>query len=337
MSDSIHHAGHHHAGHQPGGHSHGDPGQAHAGHAHGLGSRAGSDVGRRLRIVLVLVVLYMGTELVGGLLTGSLALLADAGHMFSDAGSLALALFATWFASRPAPRHRTYGYHRAEILAALAHGGTLIAVAIFVFLEAWHRFRAPPEVEGGALMAIAAGGLVVNLVGLWVLHGGRDENLNVRGAWLHVLTDALGSLQAIVAGALIVGFGWVLADPVASVAIGLLVAYSAWRLTREAVAVLMEGVPGHLDIDELRDAMLRVEGVAGVHDLHVWTITSGFVALSAHVVPVTPSGGDGGDVTRADPGLLGRITHALAHGFGIEHTTIQIEPPDFAECEEGCA
>lgn len=302
------------------------PAHGHGRHPHAHGP--GPDIQRRLWIVLALVVLYMGAELAGGILSGSLALLADAGHMFSDAGSLGLALFAMWFAARPAPPARTYGYHRAEILAALAHGGTLVAVAIFVFVEAWERFRDPPAVEGGLLMAIALGGLVINLAGLWILHGGRDQNLNVKGAWLHVLTDALGSLQAIVAGALILAFGWNLADPIASVLIGVLVAYSAWRLTREAVAVLMEGVPGHLDIDEVRGAMLRVEGVAGVHDLHVWTITSGFVALSAHVVPAESAPGGAG--------VLGRLTHELEHRFGIGHTTIQIEPAGFEACEEGC-
>lgn len=313
-----------HAGHGHGGHGHGH-GHSHAGHPHG----SGPTVRKRLWLVLILVVVYMGAEVVGGIISGSLALLADAGHMLSDAGSLGLALFATWFASRPAPPERTYGYHRAEILAALAHGGTLIAVSIFVFVEAWGRFRSPPEVEGGLLMAIAIGGLIVNVIGLWILHGGRDENLNIKGAWLHVLTDALGSLQAIVAGGLILLFGWHLADPIASVVIGVLVLYSAWSLTRAAVAVLMEGVPGHIDVDDVREAIVGVEGVGGVHDLHIWTITSGFVALSAHVVEAA---GDGVDRNR----LLGRVRRSLAEEFGIEHTTIQVEPPDFNGCDEPC-
>ncbi|MDX1393497.1 MAG: cation diffusion facilitator family transporter [Gemmatimonadota bacterium] len=300
-------------------------------HDHARARPDGPGIRRRLWIVLLLVVGYMAAEVVGGILSGSLALLADAGHMLSDAGSIALALFATWFASRPAPPERTFGYHRSEILAALVHGGTLIAVALFVFIEAWRRFRAPPEVEGGLLMVVAIGGLVINVIGLWVLHGGRDHNLNVKGAWLHVLTDTLGSLQAIIAGGLILLFGWHVADPIASLAIGALVLYSAWRLTREAVAVLMEGVPGHLDIDEVRSAMLRIDGVAGVHDLHVWAITSGFVALSAHVVPTA-------DAPSAAPraGLLRRITRELDDRFGIDHTTIQIEPPDFEGCGEPC-
>ncbi|MDX1578654.1 MAG: cation diffusion facilitator family transporter [Gemmatimonadota bacterium] len=301
----------------------------HHGHAdvHGSqapGAKRSTGIRRRLWIVLGLVLVYMVAEIAGGLLTGSLALLADAGHMFSDAGSLGLALFATWFASRPAPAHRTYGYHRAEILAALAHGGTLIAVAILVFLEAWQRFQSPPPVEGGLLIAVAAGGLVVNLLGLRILHAGRDHSLNDRGAWLHVLSDALGSLQALVAGALILAFGWHLADPIASAAIGVLIAWSAWRLTREAVAVLMEGVPGHLDIDEVREAMLATEGVADVHDLHVWTITSGFVALSAHLVPRVSD----------HAGVLERVTRELERRFGIDHTTIQVEPADFDGCAE---
>lgn len=323
-------SGHRHTPHANEAHGHSHDSHGHS-HTRALGS--GPDVRRRLWVVLLLVVVYMGAEVVGGVLSGSLALLADAGHMFSDAGSLALALFATWFAARPAPPDRTYGYHRAEILAALAHGGTLIAVAIFVFVEAWQRFRAPPEVEGTLLMVIAVGGLVINVIGLWVLHGGRDHSLNVRGAWLHVLSDALGSLQAIIAGGLILMFGWHLADPIASVVIGVLVLISAWRLTREAVAVLMEGVPEHIDIDELRAAMLAVDGVADVHDLHVWTITSGFVALSAHVVPLGDNPVAG---TEAGEDLLCRLTRELADRFSIGHTTIQIEPPGFEACAEGC-
>jgi cobalt-zinc-cadmium efflux system protein len=308
-------------------HDHAGHGPTHALHGHAQGS--GPTVRKRLWLVLILVVAYMGAEVVGGIISGSLALLADAGHMLSDAGSLGLALFATWFASRPAPPERTYGYHRAEILTALAHGGTLIAVAIFVFVEAWQRFRSPPEVEGGLLMVIAIGGLIVNVMGLWILHGGRDENLNVKGAWLHVLTDALGSLQAIVAGGLILLFGWHLADPIASVVIGVLVLYSAWSLTRASVAVLMEGVPSHLDVDDVREAIVGVEGVGGVHDLHIWTITSGFVALSAHVVEAA---GERVDRNR----LLGRVRRSLAEEFGIEHTTIQVEPPDFDGCDGPC-
>lgn len=274
---------------------------------------------RRLVVVLLLVLVYMAAEVVGGLLTGSLALLADAGHMLSDAGSLGLALFALWFARQPAPSERTYGYYRAEILAALAHGGTLVAVSLWIFYEAWQRFQDPPAVEGGLMMAVAGGGLLVNLAGLWILRGGRRGSLNVRGAWLHVLADTLGSLQAVAAGGLILLFGWSLADPVASVLIGLLVLSSAWKLTREAVAVLMEGAPGHIDVDEVRDAIRETSGVEAVHDLHVWTITSGFVALSCHVAA---SG-------RSREALLQELENTLDERFGIGHTTIQVEAPGY--------
>ena len=215
-------------------------------------------------MTLALVLVYMGVEVVGGLLADSLALLADAGHMLSDAGALALTLFAMRFARRPATAQRTYGSYRAEILAALVNGATLVAVAIYIFVEAVERFRTPPEVEGGLMLAVACGGLIVNAAGLLILRGGDDASLNMRGAWLHVLTDALGSLQAIVAGALILTFGWYWVDPLASVLIGLLVIYSSWSLIQQSVAVLMEGAPGHINVDEVRSALLEIPHVAGV-------------------------------------------------------------------------
>ena len=291
--------------------------------AHGhapTGARTGHR--RRLALTLCLTVLYMGAEVVGGVLSGSLALLADAGHMFADASALALSLFALWLAEQPAPAHHTYGYYRIEILAALANGAALVAVAAGLFLEAFERLGAPPEVQGGLMMAIAAGGLVVNGLGLAILHSGRDESLNVRGAWLHVLSDALGSIGALIAGALILAFDWRWADPVASIVIGLLVVRSAWALLRETVAVLMEGAPGHIDVDEVRAALRGCDGVESVHDLHVWTITSGLVALSCHVCAHD-------DVPPRE--LLTRLQDLLRESFGIDHVTIQIEPPDFEE------
>jgi cobalt-zinc-cadmium efflux system protein len=270
---------------------------------------------RRLAITLALVLVYMGVEVVGGLLADSLALIADAGHMFSDAGALGLTLFAMRFARRPATAQRTYGSYRAEILAALVNGATLVAVALYIFVEAFERIRTPPEVQGGLLLAVAFGGLLVNAAGLWILHTGNDANLNVRGAWLHVLTDALGSLQAIVAGALIWAYGWNWVDPLASLLIGLLVIYSSWSLIRQSVAVLMEGAPGHINVDEVRSALLDLPQVSNVHDLHVWTITSGFVALSAHVTCLGAN----------HDALLRDARAMLAQRFGIRHTTIQID------------
>jgi cobalt-zinc-cadmium efflux system protein len=282
-------------------------------HSHG---HHGETSSRPTAITLGLVVLYMGIEVAGGLLSGSLALLADAGHMLSDAGALALTLFAMRMARWPATPERTFGYYRAEILAALANGAALVAIALFIFVEAYGRLGNPPEVQGPLMLAVASGGLVVNLVGLWLLHGGHDTNLNVRGAWLHVLTDALGSVQAMAAGALIWAFGWHWVDPVASVLIGLLVIYSSWSLIRQSVAVLMEGTPGHIDIDDVRSALLELPGVSAVHDLHVWTITSGFVALSTHLTCVEPS---------AHQAVLGAAQELLRHRFGIRHSTIQLD------------
>ncbi len=267
-------------------------------------------------MTLALVLLYTAAEIVGGILSGSLALLADAGHMVSDAASLALALFAMWIAQRPRTPGHTYGFHRAEILAALANGVTLVVISVFIVREAWQRLQSPPEVAGPLMMGVAIGGLVVNLAGLGLLHGGRGHSLNLRGAWLHVLTDALGSVQAIAAGALIWAFGWHWADPVASVLIAALVVWSAWSLLRESVDVLLEATPPHLDVEEIRSALHNLPGVADVHHLHVWTITSGFVAMSAHVVPEAS----------APPNLLWQLQRLLASRFGIEHATLQIEP-----------
>jgi cobalt-zinc-cadmium efflux system protein len=286
-------------------------------------SHAGDANSRRLKLVLGLVLVYMLAEVVGGLLTNSLALLADAGHMLSDAGALALSLFAFWIARKPPTAGHTYGFYRTEILAALANGATLVAISIYIFIEAFRRLGAPPEVQGGWMMAIAAGGLLINLSGLAILHGGRDSGLNMRGAWLHVLSDALGSAGALTAGLAIWWFGWNWADPVASLLIGVLVLYSSWGLLRETVSVLMESAPGHIDVDEVRGTISAVPGVTSAHDLHVWTISSGMVALSAHVS--TPE-----QARHAQ--ILTELKRALHDRFGIDHVTIQVEPEDFDNC-----
>lgn len=291
-----------------------------AGHSHSHHGAAGNRA--KLAWTLGLAAAYMLAEAVGGWLTGSLALLADAGHMLSDVAALGLSLFCMTMARRPPTSRRTYGYHRLEILAALVNGAALVAISVFVLAEAFQRFRRPAAVDAPVMIAIAAGGLLVNLIGLWVLREGRSDSLNVRGAWLHVLTDALGSVQAIAAGALIWAFGWQWADPAASVLISLLVVYSAWSLLKEATAVLMESAPAHMDVDEMRDAMMGVPGVLEVHDLHVWTITSGLDSLSAHVVV---------EEGRYDCDLLAEIRSALHDRFGIHHMTVQIETETFEE------
>jgi cobalt-zinc-cadmium efflux system protein len=270
----------------------------------------------RLAWTVGLVLAYAAAEVVGGFMSGSLALLADAGHMLSDAAAIGLTLFAMRFARRTPTPTRTFGYFRAEILAALVNGSTLVGIALVILVEAVGRLRHPVAVEGPLMLAIACGGLLINLAGLYLLRGGQHGNLNVRGAWLHVLTDALGSAQAIGAAAIIWAFGWSWVDPVASILIALLVAYSSWSLLRQSVGVLMEGTPAHIDPDAVLEALHDVAGVDGVHDFHLWSITSGFVALSAHlVVPVTA---DARDVIR-------RSQACLDERFAIRHSTLQVD------------
>jgi cobalt-zinc-cadmium efflux system protein len=265
----------------------------------------------------------MVAETGGAWLTNSLALLADAGHMLSDAAALALSLFAIWAARRPARVGSTFGYHRAEILAALVNGTVLLVIALFIFLEALERIRQPPPVHGALMLAVACGGLAMNLIGLRLLGDSRHLNLNMRGAWLHVFSDALGSVGAILSALLVWLLGWFWADPLASMIIAIFIVYAAWSLLRETVAVLMESAPGHIDVDVVRDSLAAMTAVAEVHDLHVWSITSGMESLSAHVV-ARPG---------ADPGaLLGDLRTMLSQRFGIDHVTIQIEPPTSEEC-----
>ena len=292
-------------------------------HHHGHAHRSQANQ-RRLGATLLLAACYMVAEAVGGWLTNSLALLADAGHMLSDVAALGLSYFAVWISGRPSPAHRTYGYYRAEILAALANGATLVALSLFIVFEAFQRILSPPEVQGDVMMWIAVGGLLVNLAGLWILHAGREESLNVRGAFLHVLSDALGSVAVIAAGLLIWAFQWQLADPIASAVLALLIIYSSWRLLAESVSVLMENAPAGVNVDEVHSAMAQTHGILEVHDLHVWTITSGLVALSAHVVV---------EDRRSYSSALKDLREMLHKRFGIDHITIQVEPEDFGECE----
>ena len=274
---------------------------------------------RRLRAVLFLTFAYGLAEIGGGLWTGSLALLADAGHMFTDVASLALALGALWMAQRPATARHTYAYGRVEILAALLNGLFMWAVVAWIGYEAVDRLRAASAVRTLPMLGVATGGLVVNAVAYAILHRGtreRERSLNLRGAGLHVLGDLLGSIGAMTAAIVIEMTGWTAADPLASLFIGLLILVSAWRIVRDAVHILLEGAPFGLNVEELIVSMRDVEGVTGVHDLHVWTITSGYPALSVHVVCDH-------DVPRDV--LLLRLNRFLRERFGISHTTIQIE------------
>ncbi len=288
---------------------------------------------RRLLIVLTLTALYMVAEAFGGWWTGSLALLADAGHMLTDVAALVLALMAMWFGARPATPSKTFGYYRLEILAAFINGVALVVVSLFIFYEAYERLPAPPRVQSGMMIAIASGGLLVNIFCAWLLHGDHEEDLNIRGAWLHIIGDALGSVGAIFAGVLMAAYGWYQADPLFSVLIGLLIIWSSWKLIREATNVLLEGTPAHINLAAVEDAILETRGVEDVHDLHVWTITSGREALSAHVIHAPAI---------SQPELLKELRAKLYDRFGVDHLTIQMETEDFEDeafhfCHSGTA
>ena len=279
-------------------------------------SSRGATPTRTFALVLTLTVVFTVVELVGGLLAGSLALLADAGHMLSDAFSLALALFASWLAARPATPQKTFGYKRAEILAALANGVTLVAIAIWIFVEAYHRFRDPPDVLGGWVLAIASAGVAVNLAGGFLLGRSRGGNLNAEAAFRHVLADLGASLGVVAAGLVILTTGWAYADPLVSVVIGVLILASSWAVLRESLRILLEATPAGIDASEVAARIRRQPGVVDVHDLHIWTITSGFPALSAHVLVRE----------HADCHTHRRdIEELLAKEFGIEHTTLQVD------------
>src|SRR5918999_1583965 len=276
----------------------------------------------RLRWVLALTGTFMAVEAVGGWLSGSLALLADAGHMLADVGALALSLLTAWIAQRPANDTKTYGYLRWEILAALVNGAALFGIAAWVVVEAVQRIQDPQPVRTDLFLAIASAGLVVNLASLAVLHSAREGSLNIRGAYLHVLGDALGSVGAVAAAGIIALTGWTLADPIVSIALALLILFGAWQLLRESTDILLEAVPGHLSMPEVHQRMLGVPGVTAVHDLHVWTVTSGMVAMSGHaIVPELAS----------HPEVLEGIRIEMAR-LGIAHVTIQLEVQH--ECEE---
>lgn len=277
--------------------------------------------------VLILTGVYFFAELIGGILTGSLALLADAGHMFADVGAIALALFASWFAQYPATTQKTFGYYRIEILAALTNGLVLAGISFWIIWEATQRWNNPPEVRGGWMFIIATGGLIINLISASLLHKGHENDLNLKGAYLHILGDLLGSVGAIVAAALIFWNGLYLADPLFSIMISLLVLFSAGKLVVEAVNVLLEGSPAHINVASVKEALLELEGVVSVHDLHVWSITSGKDALAAHVVVAH-------DAFKAE--TLSCIQHCLKEKFGLSHVTLQLEPPDFQEDQVHC-
>jgi cobalt-zinc-cadmium efflux system protein len=276
----------------------------------------------RLTLVLALTLTFMIVEAVGGWLSRSLALLADAGHMLTDAGALGLTLLSAWIAVRPANHNKTYGYQRWEILAALINGAALFGIAGWVVVEAIQRIQHPEPIRAGLFLGVAAAGLVVNLISLRILHGIKEGNLNTRGAYLHVLGDALGSVGALGAAAVIATTGWTLADPIISIALSLLILVGAWRLLRESTDILLESVPRQVSMADVQGRMLGVAGVTGVHDLHVWAVSSGLIAMSGHAI-----------VPHLDnhPEVLERIRSEMCL-LGIGHVTIQLEVQH--ECEE---
>jgi cobalt-zinc-cadmium efflux system protein len=271
---------------------------------------------RALRLALAVTVAFMAAEAVGGFLANSLALMADAGHMLGDAASLGLALFVAWIAQRPATPTRTYGFLRLEIVAALLNGAALFVIAGLIVWQAVGRIGQPPAVRPGLMLGVAALGLAANVVALRLLHGGHDHSLNVRGAYLHVLGDLLGSLGALAAAAIIALTGWTTADSLVSIGIALLVLVAAWRLLRESVDVLLEATPRHISLAAVERELAAIPGVSEIHDLHVWTVTSGVVAMTGHAVV-------------ADPGTNSQVLTAVERcmsGLGIHHVTMQLEP-----------
>lgn len=282
-------------------------------HAHDL--RGASR--RNLASALVLIVGCMIAEIIGGIISGSLALLADAGHMLTDAASIGLALIALHFSARPASARRTFGYRRLEILAALVNAVTLWLIAAWVVYEAYHRFTVMPDVRGEIMLSVGSVGLVVNLVAAWILHRSAGHSVNVEGAYQHVVADLLGSVGVVVSGILVWGFNWKLADPILSVIIGILILVSSWRLLGKVIHVLLQGVPQHVDIGRLCKKMGEVVGVGSIHDIHVWSLASDYDVLTAHVL-VDPEVED-------ESFIRNRLREIASRDFGIRHVTLQLE------------
>ena len=290
------------------------------GHAHDHRSASR----RSLSFALALIMVYMVVEVVGGLVSGSLALLADAGHMLTDGAAIGLALLAIWVSGRPASIEQTFGFHRTEILAAMLNALSLWLISALIFFEASRRLNDDLQVDGGLMLGVGAVGLLVNLAAAWALHRSSGESLNVEGAFLHVVADLLGSVAVVAGGILVLAFEWNIADPIFGIVIGVLILASSLRLLWKVVHVLMEGTPSHLDLHHLCQRLEELEGVTGVHDIHAWTITTGYDALSAHVT-ADPT-------VMQDPNpVLQALRDIASSEFGIGHVTIQLE-----DSKDGC-
>ncbi len=300
-----------HASH---GHDHG--GHGHAGHGHHHAGSGG------LKGALILTSIVLVAEVVGGIVSNSLTLLADAGHMATDVGALALSLFVAWLSRQPASPQKTYGYLRWEILAAFFNGAALLLISAAIVWEAIVRLQHPEPVQTGLMLIVASVGLVVNIFSARLLHAGAEHSLNVRGAYLHVLSDLLGSVAAVIAALFIRYKGWTIADPIASIVMTLLIVRGSWSLIKESVDILLEATPKHIDVAAVRQSLQSIEHIESVHDLHVWTLTSGVVAMSAHALVPDPL---------QHQQALEAMTRALA-AHGIHHVTIQIEGKPLEEC-----
>lgn len=297
-------------------------------HSHGISATGTAKHRKRLIAVLAITLAVVLIQIIGALISGSLALLADAGHMLSDAAGVFIALLAAWIASRPASDLRTYGYQRAEVLAALANALVLIVISVVIFTEAIRRFGSAPEVQTDVMLYAAVLGAVANLVSLLILRGAQKESLNVRGAYLEVLGDLLGSFAVIAAAVVIMVTGYQAADTIASIVIALMILPRAWHLLRDVVDVLLEATPKGVEVQLIREHILSVEGVVSVHDIHIWTITSGVPVFSAHVVVEDAALG-----ARGADQVLDKLVSCLGSHFDTEHCTFQLEPVSHAEHE----
>lgn len=285
-----------------------------AGHTH---SRVGGTNEKRLWIVLLLTGVFLVVEVIGGLLTNSLALLSDAAHMFTDVMALVIAIVAIRLGKRPSDRKRTFGYYRFEILAAALNAAVLFLVAFYILYEAYQRFISPPEVQALTMLGIAVAGLVVNFIGMRLLRDGSESSLNMKGAYLEVWSDMLGSAGVVLAALLIQLTGWAKVDAIVAAAIGVWVLPRSWGLIKDSLNILLQGVPEGVDLDAVESALREFRGVKEVHALHVWAITTGQHVMSAHLV-VSPE-------SFSDSAFLAQITEVLEHRFGLTHTTIQLE------------
>ena len=294
------------------------------GSGHGHAQSAGSKNKKNLVIVFGFTSAYLAAEVVGGIWFNSLALLADAGHMLTDVFGLALALFAIWFAEKKATPEKTYGYYRIEILAALTNAVILIGISLYILYEAYQRFKNPPEVESGGMLVVAGFGLIVNIAGMLILRAGSKESLNMKGAYFEVLSDMLTSIGVIIAAIIMLTTGWYYADPLISAGIGLFILPRTWILLKDAVGILLEGTPSDVNIANLRASLAKLEGVAEVHDLHVWSLTSGVNALSVHAV--LADGAEHDDVLEC-------VHNRCTMEFKISHITAQTERGGFASHE----